>query len=62
MTAHTNSESERAIALDDRETQLRKMMYSTPGLLERLDAGRDAAERGEWVTLREVDERLAKRG
>jgi len=61
MPTQTNSESERVVALDVRATELRKMMYRTPGLLERLDAGREAAERGEWVTLREIDLRLAAR-
>jgi hypothetical protein len=55
------SESERAVALDARATELRKLMYRTPGLLARLDAGREAAERGEWVTLREIDARLVAR-
>lgn len=56
----TDPETERGIALEQRAHELRLMMYRTPGLLGRLDDGYAAAERGEVVTLAEVDRRLAE--
>lgn len=56
-----NDDTDRETAHGARAIRLRKIMYSTPGLLERLEAGREAAERGECVTLHEIDIRLAAR-
>lgn len=61
MSMQFRSESDRAVALDERATQLRKMMYQTPGLLERLADGREEGDRGDLVTLREIDRRLSAR-
>lgn len=61
MATHAQSDSDQAVALDERATKLRKMMYQTPGLLDRLEAGRQEAEQGKLVTLREIDQRIAAR-
>lgn len=61
MATHAQSDSDQAVALDGRATQLRKLMYQTPGLLDRLEAGRQEAEQGKLVTLREIDQRIAAR-
>ena len=61
MSAQASSEMDRAVALDARATELRKLMYRTSGLAERLDAGREEAELGKLVTLREIDSRISAR-
>ena len=59
MSGDLSPEAERAIRLEERAHQLRLAMLRTPGLLERLEEGRAAAERGEVVTLEELDRELA---
>ncbi len=60
MSAGLSPDAERAIQLEERAHRLRLAMLRTPGLLERLEEGRQAAERGEVVTLDELDRELAE--
>ncbi len=59
MTSERPTDVERAIELEERAHRLRLAMLRTPGLLDRLQVGREAAERGEVVTLEELDRELA---
>lgn len=60
MTGEPSEEARRAITLEERAHQIRLAMYRTPGLLERLQEGYEASERGEVMTLEELDQELAK--
>ncbi len=59
MNDELPTDVERPIELEERAHRLRLTMRRTPGLLDRLQAGREAAERGEVVTLEELDRALA---
>lgn len=60
MSDDLSAEAQRAIQLEERAHRLRLAMLRTPGLLDRLREGRAAAERGEAVTLEELDRELAR--
>ena len=60
MSGDLSPDAERAIWLEERAHRLRLAMLRTPGLLERLRDGREAAERGEVVTLEELDRELVE--
>ena len=51
-------EAERQMQLEQRAHNIRMAMYRTPGLLERLDAGYEASERGDSVPIEELDREL----
>jgi hypothetical protein len=45
---------------EEQAHRIRMDILSHPGLLERLRAGREAIERGEGITLEDLDRELAK--
>ncbi len=54
------AEKVREEALIKRSCELQLLMSRTPGLMERLDDGRAEVERGETLTLAELDAALAE--
>jgi hypothetical protein len=58
MSGELSAEAERAIELEERAHRIRLAMFRTPGLVERLQEGYEASERGEVVSLEEVDREL----
>lgn len=55
---HEHLTTEQELQLLDRTHALTRMMLSTPGLIERVQAGSETAERGDTVTLEELDREL----
>jgi len=51
-------DAQETIRLEERAHAIRMAMYRTPGLLDRLRAGYEASERGDVVTLEEVEREL----
>ncbi len=60
MSGELSAEAWHQIALEERAHQLRLAMYRTPGFLERLSEGYEAAERGDVVSLDEVEREIAR--
>jgi len=53
-------EAQRLIEREERAHRIRMDILSRPGLLERLQAGREACERGKGLALEQLDDELAK--
>jgi len=60
LKAKVSPEARRAIELERRAHRIRMDILRRPGLLERLREGREAIERGEGMTLEELDRELAQ--
>jgi hypothetical protein len=60
MKAEVSPEARRVIEREERAHRIRMDILSRPGLLERLRAGREACERGEVMTLEELQRELDK--
>jgi hypothetical protein len=54
----TTAESARALELEERGHKLRRKIASRPDVLASIKAGREAEERGELVTIEELDKEL----
>jgi hypothetical protein len=53
-------EARQIIEREERAHRIRMDLLSRPGLLERLQAGREACERGEVMTLEQLETELDK--
>jgi hypothetical protein len=60
VSTEVPADIEQAIQLEERAHRLRLVMFRTPGLLDRLQAGYEASERGEVLGLLDLDHELAK--
>ena len=58
MSGELSAEAQRAIALQRRASEIVVEMYSTPGLLDRLQRGYEASERGEVFALDEFEREI----
>ncbi len=60
MSGDVSPEARRVMDTEEQAHRIRMDILSRPGLLERLRAGREAIERGEGITLEDLDRELAK--
>jgi hypothetical protein len=58
MSGELSAEAREAIVLQQRANEILIEMYSTPGLLVRLQQGYEASERGEVVSLEEFEREI----
>lgn len=58
MAGKLSAADQQTIALQRRANEILIEMYSTPGLLDRLQQGYEASERGEVVSLDEFEREI----